>query len=142
MTMHHLRVRDLMTTALITVRPDTTVADALDAMRAAGIRHLLVIEPRGRLVGILSDRDLLQWRPKGKVAAGHRVDEVMSRRIASVAPETPAREAAAILVDRKIGALPVLDEKLAVVGIVTETDFLRYIVEELWGLDGREASFA
>jgi len=132
MTLHHLSVNDLMTTALVTVHPDATIPDALDTMRTADIRHLPVVDRRGRLVGILSDRDLLHLPAKGKNAA-HLVGEVMSRDVASVSPGTLAREAAALLVDRKIGALPVLDDDLALVGVVTETDFLRFVVEALGG---------
>jgi len=121
-----------MTTALVTVHADASLADALDAMRTANIRHLPVVDKRGRLIGIVSDRDLIHLPRKGKHAA-QRVDEVMSRDVVSVAPGTLAREAAALLVDRKIGALPVLDDELALVGVVTETDFLRLVVETLGG---------
>ena len=132
-TFHHLLVGDLMTTALVTVPPESSVADALDLMRTADIRHLPVVDRRRRLVGILSDRDLLHLPAKPKHASAHQVHEVMTRDVASVAPGTLAREAAALLVDRKIGALPVLDDELALVGVVTETDFLRYLVETLGG---------
>jgi len=129
-----------MTTALVTVHADTSVADALDAMRMADIRHLPVVDKRGHLIGIVSDRDLVHLRGKGKHAA-QRVDEVMSRDVVSVAPGTLAREAAALLVDHKIGALPVLDDELALVGVVTETDFLRLMVETLGGAGIGEESY-
>jgi acetoin utilization protein AcuB len=131
-TFHHLTVRDLMTTALVTVHPDASIGEALETMRMADIRHLPVTDRRGRLVGIVSDRDLLHLPAKGKHAA-HRVEEVMSRDVLSVAPGTLAREAAALLLGRKIGALPVLDDELALVGVITETDFLRLVVETLGG---------
>ncbi len=139
MTFHHLTVRDLMTTALVTVHADASLSDALETMRMADIRHLPVVDKRGRLIGIVSDRDLAHLRLRGKHVA-HRVSEVMSRDVVSVAPGTLAREAAALLIDRKIGALPVLDEELALVGVVTETDFLRLVVEAMGGAGIAEAS--
>jgi CBS domain-containing protein len=139
MTFHHMTVRDLMTTALVTVHGDAALSEAHEAMRLADIRHLPVIDKRGRLIGIVSDRDLAHLRGGGKRVA-QRVSEVMSRDVVSVAPGTLAREAAALLVDRKIGALPVLDDELALVGVVTETDFLRLVVEALGGAGIAEAS--
>ena len=126
-----------MTTAVITVYPDALLDEALAQMRDADIRHLPVVDRRRRLVGILSDRDLL--RQSGKPhGSRHRVDEAMTRNVVSVGPATLASEAAALLIDNKIGALPVLDEELALVGVVTETDFLRIALEALGGagIDG------
>ena len=131
-SLHHLPVRELMTTALVTIHPEASIAEAVETMRTADIRHLPVVDRRGRLLAIVSDRDLLHLAGKGKHAA-HRVEEVMTRDVVSVAPGTLAREAAALLIDNKIGALPVLDDELALVGVVTETDFLRLIVETLGG---------
>ncbi len=121
-----------MTTALVTIGPEASLAAALDTMRVADIRHLPVVDKRRRLVGIVSDRDLAHVGGKGKHVP-HRVEEIMSRDVVSVAPGTLAREAAAMLVDRKIGALPVLDDELTLVGVVTETDFLRLVVDTLGG---------
>lgn len=121
-----------MTTALVTVHPEASLGEALETMRMGDIRHLPVVDRRQRLVGIVSDRDLLHLSAKGEHIA-HRVDEVMSRDVVTVAPGTLAREAAALLIGRKIGALPVLDDELMLVGVVTETDLLRLVVEVLGG---------
>ena len=123
----HLAVRDLMTTSVISVRPGTTVHEAQEEMHVADIRHLPVVDERQRLVGILSDRDLLR-------AAGRRtVAEIMTRDVVSVTPDTPARTAAAEMLGNKIGALPVLGEDFELVGLVTETDFLRIALHALGG---------
>jgi CBS domain-containing protein len=119
-----LTVRDLMTTALVTARPDETIDDATFDMKMASIRHLPVVGERNRLVGIVSDRDLLR-------ALGARRKEaltmrsIMTRRVRTVGEDAPAAEAVAILIESKIGCLPVEGDDGQLVGLITETDFLR-----------------
>jgi len=126
-------VRDLMTPNPITVGPDTPVFDARKLMLEARIRHVLVVGEE-RLVGIVTDRDIRLNLPSpatslsvweinylvGRLTVG----EVMSRTVLTVDPNRDVRSAARILIDHKIGALPVLDGA-TLVGIVTDTDLLR-----------------
>lgn len=125
-----LRVSDLMTTAVLTIKVGETVSDADATMRLAGIRHLPVVDDRGRLVGILSNRDLLGALVKAKGKAV-QIADVMSRAVKTVASSAPARRAAALMLEHKIGSLPVLGEEQQLVGLVTETDFLRLSYELL-----------
>ena len=121
-----------MSTAVISVRSDATLEKAHEEMTVADIRHLPVVDDRRRLVGIISDRDVrraLGLHRHGK----HKVGEFMVRDVLSVAPRTLAREAAELMLTNKIGALPVLDDTLALVGIITETDFLRVAYQALGG---------
>lgn len=123
-----LTVRDVMATDLVTVRPHETARHAYRLMRDHRFRHLPVVED-GRLVGILSDRDL---RPVllSPTLARARVGELMSEDLTTVVPDAPVEEAASLLVVKKIGCLPVVaDGRL--VGIVTETDLLAVLVELL-----------
>ena len=123
-----LTVRDVMVTDLITIGPETTARAAWKLMRDGRFRHLPVLKA-GRLVGILSDRDL---RPVllSPSLARVRVADLMSEEISTVRPGAPVEDAASLLVTKKIGCLPVLDgERL--VGIVTETDLLAVLVEVL-----------
>jgi CBS domain-containing protein len=125
-------VADIMSTAVISLHPDATIERAHEEMMVADIRHLPIIDDRGRMVGIVSDRDIrraLGMHRHGK----HKVAEFMTREVLNVAPRTFAREAAALMLERKIGALPVLDDTLALVGIITETDFLRLAFQALGG---------
>lgn len=128
-----MRVRELMTPAPITVGSETSVVDARHLMATRRIRHLLVVEG-ARLTGIVTDRDIRLNLPSPATSlsvwevnyllARLIVKEVMSRTLVTIGPEQDAAEAARLMVEHKIGALPVLDgERL--VGIVTETDFLR-----------------
>jgi CBS domain-containing protein len=124
----HLEVAALMTPSPLTVRRSATVRQALAKMRAADVRHLPVVDAHGRLAGFLSDRDLL-----GAGDDERKVEEVMAADVLTVRPTTLAREVSALLLDRKIGAVPVADDEGHLVGIVTETDFLRIAHEALGG---------
>jgi acetoin utilization protein AcuB len=123
-----LPVRDVMATDLVTVRPHETARHAYRLMRDRRFRHLPVVE-NGKLVGILSDRDL---RPVllSPTLARARVRELMSEDLTTVGPDAPVEEAASLLVVKKIGCLPVVAEG-RLIGIVTETDLLAVLVELL-----------
>ena len=123
-----LSVRDVMSTELVTVAGGASARQAYEIMRDRRIRHLPVVES-GRLIGILSDRDL---RPilLSPGLAGATVAELMSEAPTTVTPEAPVEDAASLLVVRKIGCLPVVEDG-RLVGIVTETDLLAVLVELL-----------
>jgi acetoin utilization protein AcuB len=123
-----LTVRDVMVSDLVTVRPGETARHAYRLMRDHRFRHLPVVE-NGHLLGILSDRDL---RPVllSPTLGRARVRELMSEDVTTVTPDAPVEEAASLLVVKRIGCLPVVDEG-RLVGIVTETDLLAVLVELL-----------
>ncbi|MBI4956778.1 MAG: CBS domain-containing protein [Myxococcales bacterium] len=122
MTATQLRVADVMTRELVTVTDTTTVSEAQRKMRQSNVRHLPVVDEAERLIGILSDRDLL-----GALSAGVEalVGWIMTPRLKRVQLDTPAHEAARLMIAHTVGALPVVDAKGTLVGLVTETDFLR-----------------
>ena len=128
-----MKVRDLMSADPIAVSPDTTVFDARQTMVKERIRHLLVTEGQ-RLLGIVTDRDIRLNLPSQATSlsvwevnyllARLTVEEVMTTGVIIIGPEQNARNAARLMLEHKIGALPVLDgERL--IGIITETDVLR-----------------
>ena len=123
-----LAVREVMATHPITVRPHETARHAYQLMRDNRFRHLPVMED-GRLVGILSDRDLRPVLLSPGLARA-RVRELMSEDLTTVGPDTSIEEAASLLVVKKIGCLPVVAQG-QLVGIVTETDLLAVLVELL-----------
>ncbi len=132
MSLKNMTVNDIMTTALVTLRPRDTVSQADLEMKVADIRHIPVVDEHGILVGILSNRDLLRSLSRtgsGKVA----VHEVMSTDPVTVTPETTAAEAAELMLTHRIGALPVVGDEEQLVGIVTETDFLELAYRALSG---------
>ncbi len=128
---YQLKVSDLMSTALITVRASELVSDAHAEMESGAVRHLPVIDDHGRLVGVLSDRDLLRAAHERRAP---RVAEIMSPDVVKVGPDTPAHEAAALMLELTIGSVAVVDDHGALIGIVTATDFLDLARRALLGL--------
>jgi acetoin utilization protein AcuB len=129
-------VRSKMTHDVITASPDTTLAGALKITREHRIRHLPIVQD-GRLVGLISDRDLRLATPPVWAADQaellqaldtHTVGEHMVTAIISIAPNAPIEEAAQLMYTNRIGCLPVLDGDL-LVGILSETDLLRAYAE-------------
>jgi CBS domain-containing protein len=133
-----LRVRDLMVRSLVTVAHDAALWTAENLMRTRRIRHLPVLDRSRRLVGILTDRDLrrtlldpaLHERPRQLPGTLKRIKvrDVMTIGALAVRPEMDAREAARIMHARDVGALPVVADANRVVGLLTATDLMQYIV--------------
>src|SRR5574341_1197672 len=125
----------------ITVSPEDSFRHAMTLIRERGIRHLPVVED-GRLVGIVTDRDLRQASPSQATSLEiHElhyllervtVREIMTTKVHTVTPDTPIEEAARLMLRHRIGGVPVLGEG-ALVGILTETDILSAFVD-LMGL--------
>ena len=118
------KAADLMAQPVTTLPEEATVDEARRLFVARRFRHVPVVGPDGQLVGILSDRDLLP-APNGGLA----VSELMSSPVWTAAPESPLREVASLMFDRRVGALPILDEG-ALVGILTRSDILRSLLVE------------
>jgi CBS domain-containing protein len=121
-------VEDVMTTALMTIHPEAGIETADLEMKLADVRHIPVVGAGNRLVGILSNRDLLRFLGGRK---GRSIGEIMTRRVHTVRTSDPASHAVDLLLEHKIGCVPVLGEEGELVGIVTETDFLRIAREAL-----------
>jgi CBS domain-containing protein len=116
-------VSDLMSTALMTVRPRDLVERAELDMRLAEIRHFPVVDERGHLVGVVSDRDLL--RAFGQVDAKRvKIADVMTTDVITVADSTPAVDAAEIMLEKKIDCLPVVGDDGRLLGLISASDFL------------------
>src|SRR4030095_4781182 len=130
-------IRELMTAALITADPDMPILDARQLMVKEKIRHLLVRKGKGELLGIVTDRDIRLNLPSRATSLSvweinHlllklKVDEVMTRGVITIGPDRDARDAAQLMLDHAIGALPVTDGG-TLRGIITETDLLRAFV--------------
>ena len=135
-----MRVGERMARHVATVDPEVPVTAAADLMRARRIRHLPVIDRRGRLVGIATDRDLRQvvFSPAvrdhlsdlGQLLRTLTVSDIMTRKVVVVKPGARITEAARLMHEHKLGALPVV-ERGRLVGIITETDILAVFEERL-----------
>lgn len=120
-------VRDCMSAHPVTVRHDADYKVALKLMQDHALHHVPVLDNRENLVGIVAERDLLLAATHHMQAAVD-VGDVMHRSVVTTTGDTPVGEAAALMVDHRIGGLPVLDAGRRVVGVITETDIFRAFV--------------
>jgi acetoin utilization protein AcuB len=138
-------VRERMSTKPFTITGDLSITEALRTMRQSQVRRLPVLDEEGRLIGIVSEKDLLYASPSPATSLSiyelHdmltrlKVTELMTTEVITVTPDTPMEEAARIMADNKIGGLPVIqDGKL--VGIITETDIFKVFLELLGAREG------
>jgi acetoin utilization protein AcuB len=128
----------------MTVSPNTPVEQALKRMRDEKIRRFPVVDDDGKLVGIVSDKDLLYAAPSPATSLSiyelHylysriTVSQVMTREVVTVEEDDPIEEAARVMVDNKIGGLPVMREG-KLVGIITETDIFKTLMEMMGARD-------
>jgi acetoin utilization protein AcuB len=132
-------VRERMTRNPVLCAPDLPVNDAFDLMKKERIRRIPVVEKNGKLAGIVSDKDLLRVSPSPATTLSAfeipyllskvKVSDVMTKNVITVNEDTPIEDAARIMVDNKIGGLPVVNEDGVVVGIITETDIFKTFLE-------------
>ena len=132
-----MQVGERMSHPIISISPDMPVHDALDMFKREHIRRAPVVK-NGKLVGIVSDHDLLNASPSPATSLSVwemnyllskiTVGEVMSKKVLTVDEETPIEEAARIMADNKVGGLPVMRDS-HVVGIITETDLFKIFLE-------------
>ena len=133
-----MEVQERMTKDPVTIRVGETAQAAADLMRAHKIRHLPVVDEAGKLVGIVTDRDIRQilFAPAMRTRLGISrslveqvtVEEIMSAPVVTTLPYVDLADAAKVMHERKIGALPVV-ERGRVVGILSELDVLKAFYE-------------
>ena len=128
-----LRVRDAMTREVITLEPEASAVQALGLCREHGIRHLPIVE-NGRLVGLVSDRDLRDVSPprgtgdEENTLGWVRVRDIMSTNLVTIHPLDTIEHAARDIHAHKFNCLPVVAEG-ALVGIITSSDMTRILIE-------------
>lgn len=135
-----VRVRDVMTRPAVTFRQAMTVGAAVTAMRARNIRHAPVLDDKGQLVGMVSDRDLRQailepalrdaFEDLAEMLRHRTVKDVMTWGTISVRPDTLLREATRVIHANKIGAVPVVEHG-RVVGMLAVGDVLKTVIQML-----------
>jgi CBS domain-containing protein len=136
------KVKERMTKNPATVKPDDGLKDAAWKMEKGHFRHLPVVDNDGKLVGMLSDRDIRLIRPSlafvSKEDAAVQLWSISVQQAAvfdpiKVKPESTLKQAAELMLRWQVGGLPVVDDQERLVGIITYTDVLREFV-------GREES--
>lgn len=136
-------VGERMSHPVITIPPDMPIIDALTMMKREKIRRAPVVKD-GRLVGIVSDKDLLNASPSPATSLSVwemnyllsriAIKDVMTRKVLTVNEDTPIEQAARIMADNKIGGLPVMRGD-NIVGIITETDLFKIFIELMGARD-------
>lgn len=134
-----MRVAKWMTPRPITLKPTDSLARAIDVMKEKKIRRIPIVSETGKLVGIVSDRDLKDVSPSRATTLDiwelHYVldkltlRDVMSKSPWTVSPEMPIEKAALLMLEKRVEGMPVVDAKGALVGILTEGDIFRALVE-------------
>lgn len=132
-------IRDWMTKDVITVGPETSMMKASKIMRERKISRLPVVDDSGRLLGIVSDRDLKEASPSKATSLDMhelyyllseiKVKDIMTKTPLAVKPAETVEKAAVLMMNNNFGGLPVVDENLKVVGIITDSDVFKVLVE-------------
>ena len=127
---------EIMSSPVVTLNRDASVADAWDLFRQRGFRHLPILAADNSLVGILSDRDLLRQAAAihGNPRGG--IDSLIAERVLTATPDTSIRDVARVMYEQHIGALPIVTANGELRGIITREDILRTLIHtpplELW----------
>jgi acetoin utilization protein AcuB len=132
-----------MTSPAVTITPGTPFQEALKLMRDKKFRRLPVVDGAGKVVGIVSERDLLHASPSPATSLSVwevnyllwklKVSDIMTHNVLTINQNMPVEDAASLMVNHKIGGLPVVDDAGVIVGVITETDIFRAFVEMLGG---------
>ena len=118
------QVKEVMTRDIVALRPQQPFAQALALLAQYRFRHLLVTDVDARLVGVISDRDLLRCMSREADLERVTVADIMGAAVVTVQPDTLLSEAAAQMLSRRINCLPVVENN-RVCGILTSTDLLQ-----------------
>jgi len=136
-------VRGRMSSPVVTVTPEMPFQDALKLMHERRFRRLPVTDGKGKLVGIVAERDLLYASPSPATSLSVwelnyllskiMVRQLMATDVITIGPDTPIEDAAHLMKEKRIGGLPVVDDDQRPIGIITETDIFKTFVEMFGG---------
>jgi len=138
-----LIAEQVMTSPVLTLTPDTSIAEALLQFQSNVFRHVPVVSSEGQLVGIVSDRDILgylagltgSYQRQVSHTSDARIEQLMTQRVLAASVDTDVRYIARLFVEQRIGAVPIAKEG-QLMGIVTRSDVLgavmRHYTLELW----------
>lgn len=143
-----LKVNDLMTTKVFSLRDSDNLQTARSIMSLGRIRHIPIVNKNEEFVGLLTHRDLLsvtisrladiETEVQDEIDATIPIREIMRRDVTTITDDIDLREAAEILLKHKYGCLPVVKDKL-LVGILTEADFLKLTISLMDALEKMDA---
>jgi CBS domain-containing protein len=123
-----MRVADIMTSAAVTDAPDDTLAEASSKMWQQQTGSLLVIDGK-RLIGIVTERDVLKNVAEGREPKSVSLRDVMTRNVVTIPPETSLHDAARIMFEHWFRHLPVVSEGGEILGVISLRDLLTLVAE-------------
>ncbi|QLA17936.1 CBS and ACT domain-containing protein [Desulfolutivibrio sulfoxidireducens] len=131
-------IKDWMTKDPVVAKTGTSIMKAAKLMKENKIRRLPVVDDDGRLVGMISDRDIKEASPsKATTLDMHelyyllseiKVADIMTKKPLAITPDEPVERAAVIMMRNRIGGLPVVDAESKVVGIITDSDVFKVLI--------------
>lgn len=140
-----LHAHEIMTSPVVTLFQDATITEAWNLFRERRFRHVPVVTDRGKIFGIISDRDLLRYAAtSGKIPPYNEhmlesktsIGKLIKTRVITSSSENEIRQIARMLFEQRIGAMPIVTDTGVVKGIITRSDILRTLVNnaplELW----------
>ncbi|WP_061226659.1 HPP family protein [Leptospira interrogans] len=124
-----LMAKDLMTSPVVSFLEDNPIKRAEEIFVQKRFRHVPVLNQKNTLCGILSDRDWMRWRLEHNPDTTQTIGEIMKTKILSVQIHARILEISKVLFEEKIGCLPIINDKIEVIGIITRSDILRAILK-------------
>ena len=131
-------VRELMSIYLLTASPDTILKEANRLMNTKQTHHILITDENNSLLGILSDRDIKKFvspfansniaDSKDRATLNLKLGQIMTRNPVTITPEKSVSDCIELMLEKSINALPVIDDKKRVIGIITTTNIFKYIL--------------
>jgi acetoin utilization protein AcuB len=132
-------IREWMSSPILTIHPESPISLAHSLMKENKVRRLAVVNEDNRLIGIVTYGDVREASPSDATTFSiwemtyllgqMTVGKIMSRDVFTIQPDETIFEAAKLMLDHKIGGLPVVDEKGQVLGMITESDIFRMVVQ-------------
>lgn len=128
-----MKIKEWITHEVVTIKPEASVKEAFMLLKSMGIRHLPVVKD-GKLKGIVTDRDLRRpklsdvfktWDELYRINEEIQVEDIMAAPALTISEDATIKEAAKIMAQNRIGALPVTNKKGDLAGVITESDILR-----------------
>ncbi len=132
-------IANWMTKNVVTITPDRSMMKASKLMKDKGISRVPVVDEKGKILGIVSDRDIKDASPsKATTLDMHelyyllseiKIKDIMSKKITTIRSDETVEKAAVLMLEGNFGGLPVVDENDVVIGIITDTDVFKVLVE-------------
>ena len=136
------RVKDWMSSDVVTVERETNLPEVHQIMVSANIRRLPVVDDSGKLLGIITLGDMRAAQPSPATSLGIwernyllsnlTAERIMTSDPVTISPEQTIGEAAQMMLDKRVSGLPVIDDDGAICGIITESDIFRMVVQYQW----------